>query len=56
MTAVGFFFLVFAWMMATLDDYVDVPELVLGLCSLLVLAGPPLMLAGVTTWLWRVMP
>jgi len=56
MTAIGFLFIVTAWLIAHLDDHYSVPKAILAFCGLLILTGPVLFVAGVSTWLWRVMP
>ena len=56
MTAIGFFFITAAYLIAMLDNHYDVPDALLAVAGLFIVAGFPLTIFGVTTWLWRFMP
>jgi hypothetical protein len=56
MTAVGFFFITAAYLIAVLDDHYGVPDALQAVAGFCILAGFPLTAFGVMAWLWRVMP
>jgi hypothetical protein len=56
MTAVGFFIFAVAYMVIAVSQDVAIPEWLELTVSALAVSGLVMMLWGVTTWLWRVMP
>jgi len=56
MTAIGLLLITAAYFVAKLDEHYSVPDVMQAIAGLCILVGFPLTAAGVTTWLWRVMP
>jgi hypothetical protein len=56
MTAIGFVLILLTLFVGKADDKFKMPEWVMVAAVLLFATGIGLFIAGVTTWLWRVMP
>jgi len=56
MTAAGFLLVLFGFAVAWYDDFDEVPRLILFAAAVSFWSGALLLLSGITTWLWRVMP
>ena len=56
MTAIGFLLVVIAILLGWLDGFIDLPDRVAKAMGIIAVAGVVMFMAGVTVWIWRVMP